>query len=68
MAVVPRLDGADVRIDGWDVRGRWLGVVVGGTPRLGEFRRGETILWLVVNTQITPRERCGSHRPDGARP
>jgi len=27
------LTGADVRIDGWDIRGRWFGVVVGATPR-----------------------------------
>jgi hypothetical protein len=26
--------GVDVRIDGWDIRGRWFGVVVGATPRL----------------------------------
>ncbi len=35
--------GVDVRIDGWDIRGRWFGVVVGDTPRLGELRHGETI-------------------------
>jgi hypothetical protein len=29
------LTGVDVRIDGWDIRGRWFGVVVGATPRLG---------------------------------
>ena len=32
------LTGVDVRIDGWDIRGRWFGVVVGATPRLGELR------------------------------
>ncbi len=38
------LTGVDVRIDGWDIRGRWFGgVVVGATPQLGELRRGETI-------------------------
>jgi hypothetical protein len=26
------LTGVDVRIDGWDIRGRWFGVVVGATP------------------------------------
>jgi len=26
-----------------DIRGRWFGVAVGATPRLGELRRGETI-------------------------
>jgi hypothetical protein len=29
------LTGADVRVDGWDIRGRWFGVVVGAAPRLG---------------------------------
>jgi hypothetical protein len=29
------LTGVDVRIDGWDIRGRWFGGVVGATPRLG---------------------------------
>ena len=29
------LTGVDVRIDGWDIRGRWFGVVVGATPRPG---------------------------------
>jgi hypothetical protein len=34
------LTGVDVRVDGWDIRGRWFGVVVGATPRPGEMRRG----------------------------
>jgi len=55
------LTGADVRIDGWDIRGRWFGVVVGATPRLGELRRGETIPWRVIAAQIAPCERRGSH-------
>jgi hypothetical protein len=29
------LTGIDVRADGWDIRGRWFGVVVVATPRLG---------------------------------
>jgi hypothetical protein len=29
------LTGVDVRTDGWDIRGRWFGVVVAATPRLG---------------------------------
>jgi hypothetical protein len=37
------LTGVDFRIDGWDIRGRWFGVVVGATPWLGELPRGETI-------------------------
>ena len=31
------LTGVDVRVDGWDIRGRWFGVVVAATPRLGEL-------------------------------
>jgi len=54
------LTGVDVRIDGWDIRGRWFGVVVAATPRLGELRRGEPIPWRVIAAQITPRERRGS--------
>jgi len=54
------LTGVDVRVDGWDIQGRWFGVVVGATPRLGELRRGETIPWRVIAAQITPRERRGS--------
>ena len=53
------LTGADVRVDGWDIRGRWFGVVVGATPRLGELR-GEMIPWRVIAAQITLRERRGS--------
>jgi len=52
--------GVDVRADGWDIRGRWFGVVVAATPRLGELRRGETIPWRVIAAQIAPRERRGS--------
>ena len=55
------LTGADVRIDGWDIRGRWFGAVVGATPRLGELRRGETIPWRVIAAQIAPREHRNSH-------
>jgi hypothetical protein len=55
------LTGVDVRIDGWDIRGRWFGVVVGATPRLGELRRGETIPWRVIAAQLAPRERRGLH-------
>jgi hypothetical protein len=39
------LTGVDVRTGGWDIRGRWFGVVVGATPRLGELPRGQTIPW-----------------------
>ena len=55
------LTGVDVRIDGWDIRGRWFGVVVGAAPRLGELQRGETIPWHVIAAQIAPRERRSSH-------
>src|SRR5882672_4227733 len=54
------LTGIDVRTDGWDIRGRWFGVVVAATPRLGVLRRGETISWRVIAAQIAPRERRGS--------
>ena len=53
------LSGVDVCIEGWDIRGRWFGVVVGATPRLGEMRRGEVIAWRVVADQLAPRERRG---------
>jgi hypothetical protein len=56
-AASPELIGVDVRVDGWDIRGRWFGVVVAATPRLGELRRGETIPWRVIAAQIAPRER-----------
>jgi hypothetical protein len=49
----------DVRRDGWDIRGRWFGVVVAATPRLGELRRGETIPWRVIAAQIAQPERGG---------
>ena len=51
------LTGVDVRADGWDIRGRWFGVVVVATPRLGELPRGETIPWRVLAAQIAPRQR-----------
>jgi hypothetical protein len=52
-----QLTGVDVRVDGWDIRGRWFGVVVVATPRLGELRRGETIPWRVMAARIARRER-----------
>jgi hypothetical protein len=51
------LTGVDLRAGGWDIRGRWFGVVVGATPRLGELRRGETITWRVIAARIAPPER-----------
>jgi ApbE superfamily uncharacterized protein (UPF0280 family) len=54
------LTGVEVRVGGWDIRGRWFGVVVGATPRLGELRRGETIPWRVIAAQIAPPGRRGS--------
>ena len=44
-----------VRVDGWDIRGRWFGVVVGATPQTGELPRGETILWRVIAARSTAR-------------
>ena len=55
------LAGVDVRTGGWDIRGRWFGVVVAATPRTGELRRGETISWRVIAAQIAPPERRGLH-------
>jgi hypothetical protein len=52
--------GVDVRVDGWDIRGRWFGVVVGATPRLGELPRGQAIPWRVIAAQIAPHEHRGS--------
>jgi len=54
------LTGLDVRTGGWDIRGRWFGVVVVATPRLGELRRGETIPWRVFAAQLAPDQRRGS--------
>ena len=54
------LTGVDVRTDGWDIRGRWFGAVVGATPRTGELPRGQTIAWRVIAAQIAPGERRGS--------
>ena len=53
------LTGVDVRVDGWDIRGRWFGVVVGATPRTGELRRGQMIPWRVIAAHIAPGERRG---------
>jgi hypothetical protein len=53
------LTGVDVRAGGWDIRGRWFGVVVEATPRLGELPHGETIPWRVIASLIAPRERRG---------
>jgi hypothetical protein len=47
-------------VDGWDIRGRWFGVVIGATPPTGELRRGETIPWRVSAAQIAPGKRRGS--------
>jgi hypothetical protein len=53
------LTGVDVRSGGWDIRGRWFGVVVVATPRLGQLRRGETIPWRVIAAQLAPRQGRG---------
>jgi len=53
------LTGVDVRLDGWDIRGRWFGVVVAAKPRLGELRRGQTIRWRMIAAQIAAGERRG---------
>jgi hypothetical protein len=53
------LTGVDVRTGGWDIRGRWFGMVIGATPRTGELRRGQTIPWRVFAAQIAAGERRG---------
>lgn len=47
----------DVGVEGWDIRGRWFGVVVAATPRLGELPRVETIPWRIVARQIASNDR-----------
>jgi len=42
------LTGVDACIEGWKIRDRWFGVVVGTTPRTGDLRRGETVPWRVI--------------------
>jgi len=54
------LTGVDIRVDGWEIRGRWFGVVVGATRRTGEQRRGQTIPWRVIAAQIASGECRGS--------
>jgi hypothetical protein len=49
----------DICTDGWDIRGRWSGVV-GATPGTGELGRGEMIPWRVIAARVTPGERRGS--------
>ena len=55
------LTGIDIRAGGWDIRGRWFGVVVAAMPRTGKLPRGETIPWRVIAAQLAPRERGSSH-------
>ena len=62
------LTGVDVRVDGWDIRGRWFGVVVAATPRLGELRRGETIPWRVIAAQIAQLCAKAATRADRSQP
>jgi hypothetical protein len=59
------LTGLDVRMDGWDIRGRWFGVVVGATPRTGKLRRGETIPWRVIAAHIAPGNAVAHVDPRG---
>jgi hypothetical protein len=54
------LTGVGVRAGGWDILGRWFGVVVGATPRLGELPRGQMIPWRVIAAQLASRDRRGS--------
>jgi hypothetical protein len=54
------LTGLDVRSGGWDIRGRWFGVVVGATPRLGELPRGQAIPWRVIAARLASSDCRGS--------
>ena len=47
------LTGVDVRVGGWDIRGRWFGVVVTAPEKQGQPRRTGTIEWRVVAQHIT---------------
>ena len=43
------LPGVDVRTGGWDIRGRWFGVVVGATPRTrGAADAARRYPWRVI--------------------
>ena len=53
------LTGIDAATGGWDIRARWFGVVVCGTPRLGELSRGITIPWRVIAVLITAKQPRG---------
>lgn len=44
--------GGDVQVGGWDIRGRWFGVVVTAPAREGEPRRAGTIEWRTVALHI----------------
>jgi hypothetical protein len=48
------LTGVDVRIDGWDIRGRWFGVVVG--PR--GSGSGRHVARRVSRGRVAPAFRC----------
>jgi hypothetical protein len=60
-----RIDGARrrlkisgcLRVDGWDICGRWFGVVVGATPRL-TLTRGSTALTGGSTTPLVLRHDC----------
>ena len=49
------LTGVDIRIDGWDIRGRWFSVVVGATPRTGQLQRGQTSFHVSTSLSVPGR-------------
>jgi hypothetical protein len=51
------LTGVEARINGWNISGRWFGVVIGARRWTGELPRGETIAWQVIAAQLPPRKR-----------
>lgn len=44
--------GVDVRVGGWDIRGRWFAVVVTAPSTQGQPRRTGTIEWRTVALHI----------------
>ena len=67
------LTGVDVRVDGWDIRGRWFGVVVGATPDRGVATRRDDPLARdrrpdrTARTATARADRRNSASPAGAR-
>ena len=48
------LTGVDVRVGGWDIRGRWFGVVVVAPVGQGRAARRASVEWRVVAQHLKP--------------